>query len=70
MMNWINFDVLSAPVEQNINVSQEVNQNRIGKSSEWSGNSTPATTEVRNETKSWARSKVRIIPLQWQISDI
>ncbi|XP_044068650.1 tyrosine-protein phosphatase non-receptor type 22 isoform X2 [Siniperca chuatsi] len=46
-----------APVEQKLEVTPAVNLNRIGMSSEWSGNSKPAATGSQNETKPWARSK-------------
>lgn len=62
IINLINLDCHSAPVEQNLNVTQAVNLQRIGMSSEWFGNSIQATTDAHNETKSWARSKVRILP--------
>ncbi|XP_018537687.1 tyrosine-protein phosphatase non-receptor type 22 isoform X1 [Lates calcarifer] len=46
-----------APVEQNLEVRPAVNLNRIGMSSEWSGNSKPAANASDNETKPWVRSK-------------
>lgn len=63
-INWFNLVCRSAPVERKVNVTQAVDLNRIGMSSEWSGNSVQATTAAHNETKSWVRSKVRIKPLQ------
>lgn len=62
---WINLYFHSAPVEQNESVTPAVNLNRVGTSSEWSGNSLQETSEARDETKSWARSKVRIKPPLW-----
>ncbi|XP_020501661.3 tyrosine-protein phosphatase non-receptor type 22 isoform X2 [Labrus bergylta] len=44
-----------APVEQRLEIKP--NLNRIGMSSEWSGNSKQATTAHQSETKSWMRSK-------------
>ncbi|KAM6982481.1 tyrosine-protein phosphatase non-receptor type 22 [Tautogolabrus adspersus] len=46
-----------APAEQRLEIKPKVYQNRIGMSSEWSGNSKQATTADQNETKSWTRSK-------------
>ncbi|XP_062283246.1 tyrosine-protein phosphatase non-receptor type 22 isoform X2 [Scomber scombrus] len=46
-----------ASVEQKFAVTQEVHLNRIGMSSEWSGNSMPASSADENETKPWLRSK-------------
>ncbi|XP_034550761.1 tyrosine-protein phosphatase non-receptor type 22 isoform X2 [Notolabrus celidotus] len=45
-----------APVEQKLEV-KPVKPNRIGVSSEWSGDSKQATAASQNETKPWARSK-------------
>ncbi|XP_074498514.1 tyrosine-protein phosphatase non-receptor type 22 isoform X1 [Sebastes fasciatus] len=46
-----------APVEQKSEVTPAVNLNRIGMSSEWSGDSKPAVTGSQSETKPWLRSK-------------
>ncbi|XP_073326192.1 tyrosine-protein phosphatase non-receptor type 22 [Pagrus major] len=46
-----------APVEQKSEVKPAANLNRIGMSSEWSGNSKPAATASQEEVKPWVRSK-------------
>ncbi|XP_074536748.1 tyrosine-protein phosphatase non-receptor type 22 isoform X2 [Halichoeres trimaculatus] len=46
-----------APVEPKLEVRPAVNLNRIGVSSEWSGNFDQATAACQSETKPWARSK-------------
>ncbi|XP_042264107.1 tyrosine-protein phosphatase non-receptor type 22 isoform X1 [Thunnus maccoyii] len=46
-----------APVEQKFEVMPVVNVNRIGMSSEWSGDSKPAASTSQNEMKPWLRSK-------------
>ena len=60
----------SAPVEQKFEVMPVVNVNRIGMSSEWSGDSKPAASTSQNEMKPWLRSKVRIKCLHWQMCDL
>lgn len=46
-----------APVEQKPEISPAANLNRIGMSSEWSGDSKPAATASQDEVKPWVRSK-------------
>uniref|UniRef100_UPI0037E77000 tyrosine-protein phosphatase non-receptor type 22 isoform X2 n=1 Tax=Semicossyphus pulcher TaxID=241346 RepID=UPI0037E77000 len=46
-----------APVEQKLEVHPAVNLNKIGSSSEWSGDSKQATAASHDETKTWVRSK-------------
>ncbi|XP_053173301.1 tyrosine-protein phosphatase non-receptor type 22 [Scomber japonicus] len=46
-----------ASVEQKFEATQEVHLNRIGMSSEWSGNSKPVSSAYENEMKPWLRSK-------------
>ncbi|XP_071377927.1 uncharacterized protein, partial [Centroberyx affinis] len=46
-----------APVEQALEVTPAVNLNRIGTSSEWSGNPLQAGVAAQNEMKPWTRSK-------------
>lgn len=50
-----------ASVKQRLEVTPAGNLGRIGTSSEWCGDSTPAATPFHNETNHWARSKVGII---------
>lgn len=47
-------------MEQKSEVRPAANLNRIGMSSEWSGNSKPAAAASQDEVKPWVRSKVRI----------
>lgn len=49
-----------ASVKQRLEVTAADNLGRIGTSSEWCGNSTPAATPFHNEANHWARSKVGI----------
>ncbi|XP_078144603.1 tyrosine-protein phosphatase non-receptor type 22 isoform X2 [Centroberyx gerrardi] len=46
-----------APVEQTLEVTPAVNLNRIGTSSEWSGNPLQAGVTTQSEMKPWTRSK-------------
>ncbi|KAE8292791.1 Tyrosine-protein phosphatase non-receptor type 12 [Larimichthys crocea] len=46
-----------APVEQKLEVTPALDLNRIGTSSEWSGDSKPAAAASHSETKAWVRSK-------------
>ncbi|XP_062421383.1 tyrosine-protein phosphatase non-receptor type 22 isoform X2 [Pungitius pungitius] len=46
-----------APVKPRSDVSPAAMLNRIGRSSEWSGDSMPAATSPQSETKPWVRSK-------------
>ncbi|XP_040009030.1 tyrosine-protein phosphatase non-receptor type 22 [Xiphias gladius] len=50
-------DIDQAPTKQNLEVTSAAKLNRIGMSSEWSGNSEPAAGASQNETKPWVRSK-------------
>lgn len=47
-------------MEQKPEISPAANLNRIGMSSEWSGDSKPAATASQDEVKPWVRSKVRV----------
>ncbi|KAM9351034.1 tyrosine-protein phosphatase non-receptor type 22 [Symphorus nematophorus] len=46
-----------APVEQKLEVMPAASLNRVGLSSEWSGDSRPAASASHNEMKPWTRSK-------------
>lgn len=49
-----------ASVKQRLEVTPADNLDRIGTSSEWCGDPTPAATPFHNETNHWTRSKVGI----------
>lgn len=58
MMILMTLTCFIAPVQQGFEVKPAVNLNKIGTSSEWSGNLLPTTTQT--ETNTPTRSKVSI----------